>query len=82
MFFGLGVKVLPPAAARSWMTAARGRSPSHVLDLGQQQPGAGPRVAGARPRGRGLELSLGRAGEVARGSLGRRGVGARACARA
>ena len=81
MFFGLGVKVSPPAAVRSWMTAARSRTPSHVvvlgansslkLSLGWRGPG---RAAAA--------LSLGRAGQVARDSLGRRGVGARACARA
>ena len=80
MFFGLHVNVLPPATARSWMTAARTRTPrmllfwanfSLKLSLGWRGPG---RAAAA--------LSLGRAGQVARDSLGRRGVGARACARA
>ena len=80
MFFGLGVKVSPPAAVRSWMTAARTRTPrmflfwanfSLKLSLGWRGPG---RAAAA--------LSLGRARQVARDSLGRRGVGARACARA
>ena len=64
MFFGLGVQVSPPAAVRSWMTAARRRPPSHAIVLGQQQPGAGPRVAGARPRGRGLESGATRPGRA------------------
>ena len=85
MFFGLGVKVSPPAAVRSWMTAARRRAPSHVFVFWAQQPGAGPRVAGARPRGRGHEPRAGRRGRArlpgarGRGERLRASMSARVC---
>ena len=66
MFFGIDVQVLASATALSSMLAARREAPSHV-PRGQLGAGGG----GVRGPGRkAAEVSLGRAGEAARGLVG------------